>query len=46
MMWVEGTGEFSLEPGVIVKVPPGTRHKITDVSEDLLVYDVFFPALI
>jgi hypothetical protein len=27
-------------------VPPGTRHKITDVSEDLLVYDVFFPALI
>jgi quercetin dioxygenase-like cupin family protein len=46
MMWVEGTGEFSLEPGVIVKVPPGTRHKITDVREDLLVYDVFFPALI
>jgi quercetin dioxygenase-like cupin family protein len=46
MMWVEGTGEFSLEPGVIVKVPPGTKHKITDVRDDLLIYDVFFPALI
>lgn len=46
MMWVEETGEFSLEPGVIVKVPPGTKHKITDVREDLLIYDVFFPALI
>ena len=45
-MWVEGTGEFSLEPGVIVKVPPGTKHKITDVEEELLIYDVFFPALI
>jgi quercetin dioxygenase-like cupin family protein len=46
MMWVEEIGEFSLEPGVIVKVPPGTKHKITDVDEDLLIYDVFFPALI
>ena len=45
MMWVEETGEFSLEPGMIVKVPPGTKHKITDVREDLLIYDVFFPAL-
>ncbi|MDQ1239578.1 MAG: hypothetical protein QG577_1764 [Thermodesulfobacteriota bacterium] len=46
MMWVEETGEFSLEPGVIVKVPRGTRHKITDISEELIIYDVFFPALI
>ena len=46
MMRVEETGEFSLEPGVIVKVPPGTKHNITDVREDLLIYDVFFPALI
>ena len=46
MMWVEETGEFSLEPGVIVKVQPGKKHKITDVEEDLLIYDVFFPALI
>jgi quercetin dioxygenase-like cupin family protein len=46
MMWVEETGGFSLEPGVVVKVPPGKKHKITDVREDLLIYDVFFPALI
>ncbi len=45
-MWVEGTGNFSLEPGVIVRVPKGTRHKIFDVTEDLLIHDVFFPALI
>ncbi|MDY7077841.1 MAG: cupin domain-containing protein [Chloroflexota bacterium] len=45
-MWVDGSGEFSLEPGVIVRVPQGTRHRIFDVSEDLLLYDVFWPALL
>lgn len=45
VMWVDGTGTFPLEPGVIVKVPKGTKHKIAEVSEDLLLYDVFFPAL-
>jgi quercetin dioxygenase-like cupin family protein len=44
-MWVEGSGEFSLEPGVSVRVSRGTRHRIFDVSEDLLLYDVFWPAL-
>ncbi|MDA8306708.1 MAG: cupin domain-containing protein [Deltaproteobacteria bacterium] len=46
VMWVEGVGDFALEPGVIVKVPIGTKHKIFDVEEELLIYDVFFPALI
>ncbi len=46
VMWVEGVGDFSLEPGVIVRVPKGKKHKIADVVEELLVYDVFFPALI
>ncbi len=45
-MWIDGAGQFSLEPGMIVKVPPATRHAIKDVKEDLLVYDVFFPALL
>lgn len=45
VMWVDGDGDFSLEPGLIVKVPKGTKHKITDVTEDLLLYDVFCPAL-
>jgi quercetin dioxygenase-like cupin family protein len=45
-MWVEGSGEFSLEPGVIVRVPRGVRHRIFGVTEDLLLYDVFWPALL
>ena len=45
-MWVEGSGDFVLAPGVIVRVPQGTRHRIFDVSEDLLLYDVFWPALL
>ena len=28
VMWVEGVGDFSLEPGVIVRVPKGKKHKI------------------
>ena len=46
VMWVDGVGDFTLEPGVIVRVPKGTKHKIFNIVEELLVYDVFFPALI
>jgi quercetin dioxygenase-like cupin family protein len=46
VMWIEGEGDFSLEPGVIVRVPKGRKHKITNVVNELLVYDVFCPALI
>ena len=45
-MWVDGTGEFTLEPGVMVHVPKGVKHKITEVTEDMLIYDVFSPALL
>jgi quercetin dioxygenase-like cupin family protein len=45
-MWVEGSGDFALEPGVIVRVSQGTKHRIFDVSEELLLYDVFWPALL
>ena len=44
LMWVDGNGDFSLEPGMIVRVPKGTKHKIFSVSEDLLLFDVFSPA--
>ena len=44
--WIDGEGEFTLEPGMIIRVPKGTKHKIFDVTEDLLIYDVFHPALI
>ena len=44
-MWVDGSGDFALEPGVIVRVPKGVRHRVYDVKEGLVVYDVFCPAL-
>ena len=43
-MNVEGAGTFPLQPGVIVRVPKGIKHKIFNVTEELLVYDVFHPA--
>ena len=46
IMWIDGQGEFTIEPGLIIRVPKGTRHKITTVTEAMLIYDVFFPALI
>jgi mannose-6-phosphate isomerase-like protein (cupin superfamily) len=46
LMWVEDVGDFTLEPGMIVRVPKGKKHKITNIVEELLVYDVFSPALI
>jgi mannose-6-phosphate isomerase-like protein (cupin superfamily) len=39
-MYVEGTGTFTLKPGIVVRVPKGTKHKI---SNELLIYDVFQP---
>ena len=44
-MWVDGVGEFPLIPGVMVRVPKGTRHKIEKVTEELLIHDVFCPYL-
>ena len=46
LMWVDGAEPFVLKPGVIVRVPKAVKHKIIDVTEDLLIYDVFCPALI
>jgi quercetin dioxygenase-like cupin family protein len=43
-MYVEGAGTFPLTSGVIVTVPKGTKHSIFNVTEELLVYDVFQPA--
>jgi quercetin dioxygenase-like cupin family protein len=45
-MWVDGAGKFPLEPGIVVRVPRGTKHKIFEVTEGLLIYDVFCPALL
>jgi quercetin dioxygenase-like cupin family protein len=45
-MFVEGAGNFSLKPGVVVRVPMGAKHKIFNVTEELIIYDVFHPATI
>jgi len=45
-MYVEGAGSFQLKPGMVVRVPMGARHKISNVTEALLIYDVFQPATI
>ncbi len=45
-MWIDGVGDFPLIPGVAVRVPKGVRHKIYAVNEELLIHDVFFPALV
>ena len=45
-MFVEGAGNISLEPGIVVRVPMGTKHKIFNVTEELIIYDVFHPATI
>jgi quercetin dioxygenase-like cupin family protein len=42
-MHVEGTGTFPLKPGIVVRVPKGTKHRIWNVTEELLIYDVFQP---
>ncbi len=44
-MWVEGVGDFALEAGAFIRVPRNTRHRIYDVTEDLLNFDVFSPPL-
>ena len=45
-MFVEGTGTFALTPGVVVRVPKGAKHRIFNVTEELIIYDVFHPATI
>ena len=45
-MRVEGMGEFDLGPGTSVRVPKKAKHKIYNVTEDLLVYDVFNPPVL
>ena len=45
-MYVEGAGNLELKPGVVVRVPIGVKHRIFNVTEELLLYDVFQPATI
>ena len=42
-LWAEGT-EYAGEKGTLLRVSRGIRHKIYNVQEDTLLYDVFVPA--
>jgi len=46
IMWIDREGEFPIEPGLIIRVPRGTKHKITAVTEAMWIYDVCCPAVI
>jgi quercetin dioxygenase-like cupin family protein len=43
--FIDGAGEFPAEPGMVIQVPPNTLHSIRNVEEDLVIYNVFAPAI-
>ena len=44
-IWADGLGDFEVDKGTVVRIPKGIRHKIHDVEQDTLLYDVFSPAI-
>ena len=45
-MYIDGEGEFPMEPGMVIQVPPNTMHSIRRVKkEGLKLYNVFSPAI-
>ena len=44
-IFIDGVGEFPAEAGMVVQVPPNTLHAIRNVEEDVLLYNVFAPAI-
>ncbi len=44
-MWVDGAGDFEIEKGSFIRVPKNTKHRIYDVTAEILNYDVFVPPL-
>jgi len=44
-MWIDGLGNFKLQENAVVRVPRSTKHRIFDVTDELLVYDVFSPGI-
>jgi quercetin dioxygenase-like cupin family protein len=45
-MWVDGIGDVPLVTGTFLRIPKGTMHQPHDVEEDLIAYDVWYPALV
>ena len=44
-MWIEDYGDIKLEPKTFLSIPKGKRHRTYNVKEDLLIFDVFSPAM-
>ena len=42
-MFIDGMGEFPLEPGMVAQVPPNTKHAIRNTHDNLMIYNVFAP---
>ena len=40
--WVDGV-DYDAEKGTLVRVPPGIKHRLYDVQEEVIYYDVFVP---
>lgn len=45
-MWVDGIGDVPLVAGTFLRIPKGTMHQPCDVEEDLIAYDIWYPALV
>jgi len=45
-IWIQGIGEFEMRRGVVINIPKGVKHKIFDVTEDVLAFDVFNPGIV
>lgn len=44
-MFIDGEGEFPMEAGMVILVPPNTLHAIRNIEEDILLYNVFSPGM-
>ena len=44
-MFIDGQGEFPMEPGMVVMIPPNALHSIRNIQEDVVLYNVFSPAI-
>ena len=44
-IWIDGVGDVPMVEGAFVRIPKGVLHQPHDIEEDVLAYDVFYPAL-
>jgi len=42
---VDGCGQVALGPGTFVRIPKGVLHAPMDIEQDLLIYNVWSPAI-